>query len=97
MSLDEHSSVSSNFLVYSGGGDSNGGGGFVMLIHQQSSHGGGGAVKASVYECDHHHYQIQGTSRNNWIPTAVPTLVPARSNNMPVCHGAQTFTVWNDT
>ncbi|KAI7984857.1 hypothetical protein LOK49_LG14G02257 [Camellia lanceoleosa] len=32
MSLDEHSSVSSNFLVYSGGGDSNGGGGFVMLI-----------------------------------------------------------------
>ncbi|CAL5363066.1 unnamed protein product [Camellia sinensis] len=72
---------------------------YYLSQHQQSLSGGGGAVKASVYEYDHHHHhhQIQGTSCNNWIPTAVPTLAPARSNNMAVCHGAQTFTVWNDT
>lgn len=54
---------------------------------QQSS--GGGVVKASAY--DH------GSTCNNWVPTAVPT-VAVRSNNMAaVYHGsAQTFTVWDD-
>lgn len=38
----------------------------------------------------------QGSACNNWVPTAVPTLAQ-RSGNMTVCHGAPTFTVWNDT
>ncbi|GMN26167.1 hypothetical protein TIFTF001_001205 [Ficus carica] len=46
-----------------------------------------GVVKASAYD--------QGSTCNNWVPTAVPTLAP-RSNNMAVCHGTPTFTVWND-
>ncbi|EXB88164.1 AP2-like ethylene-responsive transcription factor BBM2 [Morus notabilis] len=46
-----------------------------------------GVVKASAYD--------QGSACNNWVPTAVPTLAP-RSNNMAVCHGTPTFTVWND-
>ncbi|OVA03236.1 AP2/ERF domain [Macleaya cordata] len=32
---------------------------------------------------------------NNWMPTGVQALAP-RSNNLAVCHGAPTFTVWND-
>ncbi|KAK4436097.1 AP2-like ethylene-responsive transcription factor BBM2 [Sesamum alatum] len=35
------------------------------------------------------------TCNNSWIPTGVPTLA-ARGNTMAVCHGASTFTVWND-
>nr|DAD25416.1 TPA_asm: hypothetical protein HUJ06_026880 [Nelumbo nucifera] len=38
----------------------------------------------------------QGSSCNNWLPTAVQSLTP-RSNNLAVCHGAPVFTVWNDT
>ncbi|GFZ11341.1 integrase-type DNA-binding superfamily protein [Actinidia rufa] len=53
----------------------------------QQSQGCAGKV-ASVYD--------QGSMCNNWVPTAVPTLAP-RANNMALCHGAQTFTVWNDT
>lgn len=33
---------------------------------------------------------------DNWVPTAVPTLAQ-RSGNIALCHGAPTFTVWNDT
>lgn len=59
----------------------------LYYLQQQSS--AGGAVKASgVYD--------QGSACNNWVPTAVPTLAP-RTNNMALCHGAQNFTVWNDT
>lgn len=39
----------------------------------------------------------QGSACNNWVPTAVPTIGPRSSNMAAVCHGAQTFTVWNDT
>uniref|UniRef100_A0A803L439 AP2/ERF domain-containing protein n=1 Tax=Chenopodium quinoa TaxID=63459 RepID=A0A803L439_CHEQI len=43
----------------------------------------------------------QGTACNNWVPTAIPALVP-RPNNMAAVggHGGgaiPTFTVWNDT
>ncbi|KAG4135924.1 hypothetical protein ERO13_D08G247400v2 [Gossypium hirsutum] len=38
----------------------------------------------------------QASPCNNWVPTAVPTIAQ-RSSNMAVCHGAPTFTVWNDT
>ncbi|KAI8556029.1 hypothetical protein RHMOL_Rhmol05G0221200 [Rhododendron molle] len=59
----------------------------LYYLQQQSS--AGGAMKASgVYD--------QGSACNNWVPTAVPTLA-TRANNMALCHGAQNFTVWNDT
>ncbi|KDP26907.1 hypothetical protein JCGZ_18065 [Jatropha curcas] len=61
---------------------------FYYLSQQQSSSSSPGAVKASAYD--------QGSTCNNWVPTAVPALAP-RSNNVAVCHGASTFTVWNDT
>ncbi|KAL3523291.1 hypothetical protein ACH5RR_016125 [Cinchona calisaya] len=48
-----------------------------------------GTLKAGVY--DH-----QGSSCNTWVPTGVPTLA-GRTNNMAVCHGTSSFTVWNDT
>ncbi|KAL2549304.1 AP2-like ethylene-responsive transcription factor BBM [Forsythia ovata] len=48
-----------------------------------------GIVKASSV-CD------QASTCNNWIPTAVPTIA-ARPNNMALCHGGSTFTVWNQT
>ncbi|GMI88719.1 PLETHORA4, BABY BOOM [Hibiscus trionum] len=38
----------------------------------------------------------QASAFNNWVPTAVPTIAQ-RPSNMAVCHGAPTFTVWNDT
>ncbi|KAK9292415.1 hypothetical protein L1049_020385 [Liquidambar formosana] len=58
---------------------------FYYLSHQSSV----GMVKANPYD--------QGsTCSNNWVPTAVPTHAP-RTNNMALCHGAPTFTVWNDT
>ncbi|XP_059665632.1 AP2-like ethylene-responsive transcription factor BBM2 [Cornus florida] len=38
----------------------------------------------------------QGSTCNNWVPTAIPTISP-RTNSMAVCHGAPTFTVWNDS
>ncbi|EEF47356.1 Protein AINTEGUMENTA, putative [Ricinus communis] len=60
----------------------------LYYLPQQSSSSSGGAVKASAYD--------QGSTCNNWVPAAVPTIAP-RSNNMAVCHGASTFTVWNDT
>ncbi|KAJ9176082.1 hypothetical protein P3X46_011432 [Hevea brasiliensis] len=60
----------------------------LYYLTQQSAGGGGGVVKGSAYD--------QGSACNNWVPTAVPTLLP-RSSNMAVCHGASTFTVWNDT
>ncbi|GFZ14559.1 integrase-type DNA-binding superfamily protein [Actinidia rufa] len=53
----------------------------------QQSQGGIGKA-ASLYD--------QDSMCNNWVPTAVPTLAP-RANNMALCHGAQTFTMWNDT
>ncbi|KAK6289525.1 hypothetical protein POUND7_001066 [Theobroma cacao] len=57
----------------------------LYYLSQQSSTGG---VKASSYD--------QASACNNWVPTAVPTIAQ-RSSNMAVCHGAPTFTVWNDT
>lgn len=56
----------------------------MYYLSQQSP---AGVAKASTYD--------QGSTCNNWVPTAVPTLAP-RSNSMAVCHGAPTFTVWND-
>ncbi|KAE8664752.1 AP2-like ethylene-responsive transcription factor PLT2 [Hibiscus syriacus] len=38
---------------------------------------------------------VTATARNDWVPTAVPTIAQ-RSSNMVVCHGTPTFT-WNDT
>ncbi|XWS42962.1 hypothetical protein CRYUN_Cryun16bG0059000 [Craigia yunnanensis] len=57
----------------------------LYYLSQQSSTGG---VKGSSYD--------QASGCNNWVPTAVPTIAQ-RSSNMAVCHGAPTFTVWNDT
>jgi len=57
----------------------------LYYLSQQSS---AGVIKASAYD--------QGSTCNNWLPTAVPTIA-ARSNNMAVCHGAPTFTVWNES
>lgn len=58
----------------------------LCYLSQQSLNG---SVKpSSVYD--------QGSACNNWIPTAVPALDP-KTNSMAVCHGAPTFTVWNDT
>ncbi|RVW73312.1 AP2-like ethylene-responsive transcription factor BBM [Vitis vinifera] len=58
----------------------------LYYLSQQSS---AGMVKgSSAYD--------QGSGCNNWVPTAVPTLAP-RTNNLAVCHGTPTFTVWNDT
>ncbi|XP_059625408.1 AP2-like ethylene-responsive transcription factor BBM2 [Cornus florida] len=58
----------------------------LYYLSQQSS--SGGAVKAGLYD--------QSSTCNNWVPTAIPTIAP-RTSNMAVCHGAPTFTVWNDT
>ncbi|KAJ4824758.1 hypothetical protein Tsubulata_024389 [Turnera subulata] len=58
----------------------------LYYLSQQSSPSG--VVKGSAYD--------QGSACNTWVPTAVPALAP-RSNTMAVCHGAPTFTVWNDS
>lgn len=59
----------------------------LYYLSQQSAVG---VVKASsAYD--------QGSACNNWVPTAVPALGPRSSNMAAVCHGAPTFTVWNDT
>uniref|UniRef100_A0A2C9USA6 AP2/ERF domain-containing protein n=1 Tax=Manihot esculenta TaxID=3983 RepID=A0A2C9USA6_MANES len=58
----------------------------LYYLAQQSA--AGGVMKGGAYD--------QGSACNNWVPTAVPTLVP-RSSNVAVCHGASTFTVWKDT
>lgn len=62
--------------------------------HQQQSSSpssSSGLAKASLY--DH-----EGSNNcNNWIPTAVPTIAARSNYNVPVCNGASTFTVWNDT
>ncbi|KAK3020506.1 hypothetical protein RJ639_045448 [Escallonia herrerae] len=58
-------------------------------MYYLSQNSSAGAVKATVY-------YDQGSACNNWVPTAVPALAP-RTNGMAVCHGAPTFTVWNDT
>ncbi|KAG8390716.1 hypothetical protein BUALT_Bualt01G0112400 [Buddleja alternifolia] len=64
------------------------------LYYQQSSSSSssssGVAKVANIYDPG-------STCNDNWIPTAVPTLAAARANHMAVCHGASTFTVWNDT
>lgn len=60
----------------------------LYYLSQQSA-AVGHVVKAGVYD--------QGSACNNWVPTAVPTLGPRSSNLAAVCHGAPTFTVWNDT
>jgi len=57
-------------------------------LHYLSQQPSAGGIKASAYD--------QGSACFNWVPTAVPTIAAARSNNMAVCHGAQPFTVWND-
>ncbi|KAJ6987404.1 AP2-like ethylene-responsive transcription factor BBM2 [Populus alba x Populus x berolinensis] len=57
----------------------------LYYLSQQSS---AGVIKVSAYD--------QGSTCNNWLPTAVPTI-SARSNNMAVCHGAPSFTVWNES
>ncbi|XWS58933.1 hypothetical protein CRYUN_Cryun08bG0076800 [Craigia yunnanensis] len=57
----------------------------LYYLSQQSSTGGG---KGSSYD--------QASACNFWVPTAVPSIAQ-RSNDMAVCHGSPTFTVWNDT
>nr|APQ47464.1 AP2/ERF domain-containing transcription factor [Vernicia fordii] len=63
-------------------------GSYYLSQQSSSSSSAGVMVKPSAYD--------QSSTCNNWVPTAVPALAP-RSNNMAVCHGASTFTVWNDT
>ncbi|KAK4380891.1 AP2-like ethylene-responsive transcription factor BBM2 [Sesamum angolense] len=63
---------------------------YYQQLSQQSSSINTGIGKVGLYN-------DQGSACNNsWIPTAVPALA-ARGNTMAVCHGASTFTVWNDT
>ncbi|XP_011084678.1 AP2-like ethylene-responsive transcription factor AIL1 isoform X2 [Sesamum indicum] len=63
---------------------------YYQQLSQQSSSINTGIGKIGLYN-------DQGSTCNNsWIPTAVPTL-EARGNKMAVCHGASTFTVWNNT
>ncbi|KAL0358759.1 UNVERIFIED_CONTAM: AP2-like ethylene-responsive transcription factor PLT2 [Sesamum angustifolium] len=63
---------------------------YYQQLSQQSSSINTGIGKVGLYN-------DQGSTCNNsWIPTAVPALA-ARGNTMAVCHGASTFTVWNDT
>ncbi|KAL2526239.1 AP2-like ethylene-responsive transcription factor BBM [Abeliophyllum distichum] len=59
------------------------------FYYQSQQPSSNGLVKASSV-CD------QASTCNNWIPTAIPTLA-ARPNNMALCHGGSTFTVWNQT
>ncbi|XP_042485425.1 AP2-like ethylene-responsive transcription factor BBM2 [Macadamia integrifolia] len=62
------------------------------LSQQQQS---AGLMKVNNNGYDHH--QVQGSSCNNWLPTAVQPLAPARSNNLAVCHVAPIFSAWNET
>lgn len=59
------------------------------LISYEPQHPSDGMEKASVYD-------QASANCNNWMPAAVPNLA-ARPNNVAVCHGGSTFTVWNDT
>lgn len=63
-----------------------------------------GSADHGYQQARNYYYQSQQTglgkgsvydqAASSWIPTAVPA---ARTNNVAVCHGAPTFTVWNDT
>ncbi|KAK4433067.1 AP2-like ethylene-responsive transcription factor PLT1 [Sesamum alatum] len=62
-----------------------------------------GSSDAAYQQARNLYYQSQqsssdgiGSTCNNWIPTAVPTLA-ARNSNVAVCHGTSNFTVWNET
>ncbi|KAI7986664.1 hypothetical protein LOK49_LG14G02256 [Camellia lanceoleosa] len=77
MSLDEHSSVSSNFLVYSGGGDSNGGGGFVMLIVTVIAQEGNNTVHGFG---DNENMFVSSALVNVSVTTLVPPLSSVRSD-----------------
>ena len=55
----------------------------------QHSENGGSVKETSVYD--------QGSACNNWIPTAVPTALVQKTNSLGNCHGAGSFTAWNDT
>lgn len=59
------------------------------LISYEPQQPSDGMEKASVYD-------QASANCNNWMPAAVPNLA-ARPNNVAVCHGGSTFTVWNDT
>ncbi|XVF41447.1 hypothetical protein PTKIN_Ptkin01aG0280700 [Pterospermum kingtungense] len=59
----------------------------LYYLSQQSSSGTG--EKGSTYD--------QASACNNWVPTAVPTIAQRSGNMAAVCHGAPSFTVWNDT
>ncbi|KAL8557790.1 hypothetical protein ACS0TY_005043 [Phlomoides rotata] len=66
-----------------------------------------GAADHSYQQARNYYYQSQQASAtgvgkgsvydqaaSGWIPTAVPA---PRANNVAACHGAPSFTVWNDT
>ncbi|KAJ9546129.1 hypothetical protein OSB04_025836 [Centaurea solstitialis] len=86
---------------YGGGGDHH-----QMVGYDGNSGGGSGYIGSSQDELDDQnqgvnnenlYYHHQGSTYNNWVPTAIPTL-GARTANLVVAHGgAPTFTVWNDT
>ncbi|XP_021772295.1 AP2-like ethylene-responsive transcription factor AIL1 [Chenopodium quinoa] len=68
---------------------------YYYYSHQGNNASNATGVRGAVGTYD------QGTSCNNWVPTAIPALVP-RPNNMAAVggHGGgaiPTFTVWNDT
>ncbi|KMT14712.1 hypothetical protein BVRB_4g074790 [Beta vulgaris subsp. vulgaris] len=94
----------STVIAHDGNGNGSGNGNeqsgyenYYYLSHQgnNNNHGNAAGVRGAVGTYD------QGSACNNWVPTAIPTLVP-RPNNMAAVggHGGggiPTFTVWNDT
>ncbi|CAI9759285.1 unnamed protein product [Fraxinus pennsylvanica] len=59
------------------------------FCYQSQQASSNGLVKAA-------NVREQASTCDNWILTGVPNLA-ARPNNMAVCHGASTFTIWNQT
>ncbi|XP_031249366.1 AP2-like ethylene-responsive transcription factor BBM [Pistacia vera] len=88
----EHSSGSNSVIYSNNGGDVNV---IPMGTVIANDHGSFSENDNNLYYISHQ--QSSGGSQcNNWVPTAVPTLAP-RTSTMALCHGAPTFTVWNDT
>lgn len=61
----------------------------LYYLSQHSANGGTLKETSHVYD--------QGSACTNWIPTAVPTALVQKTNSIGNCHGAASFTAWNDT
>lgn len=88
----EHSSGSNSVIYGNNSGDVNV---IPMGTVIANDHGSFGENDNNLYYISHQQSSA-GSQCNNWVPTAVPTLAP-RTSTMALCHGAPTFTVWNDT